>query len=68
MSGSIPAPAVFSGQSDAPKEIVVLRHRWWGDAFGTRRVAERTSRRRDFTFVREVSSQFPPYITYNFLL
>jgi hypothetical protein len=27
MSGSIPAPDMFSGQSDAPKEIVVLRHR-----------------------------------------
>ena len=26
MSGSIPAPAMFSGQSDAPKEIVVLLH------------------------------------------
>jgi hypothetical protein len=27
MSGSIPAPAMFSGQSDALKEIVVLLHR-----------------------------------------
>jgi hypothetical protein len=27
MSGSITAPAMFSGQSDAPKEIVVLLHR-----------------------------------------
>ena len=27
MSGSMPAPAMFSGQSDAPKEIVVFRHR-----------------------------------------
>jgi hypothetical protein len=27
MSGSIPSPAIFSGQSDAPKEIVVLLHR-----------------------------------------
>jgi hypothetical protein len=27
MSGSIPAPAMLSGQSDAPKEIVVLLHR-----------------------------------------
>jgi hypothetical protein len=27
MSGSILAPAMLSGQSDAPKEIVVLLHR-----------------------------------------
>jgi hypothetical protein len=27
MSGSTPAPAMFLGQSDAPKEIVVLLHR-----------------------------------------
>jgi hypothetical protein len=27
MSGSMPSLAMFSGQSDAPKEIVVLRHR-----------------------------------------
>jgi hypothetical protein len=27
MSGSMPAPAMFLGQLDAPKEIVVLRHR-----------------------------------------
>jgi hypothetical protein len=27
MSGSIPAPAMLSGQSDAPKEMVVLLHR-----------------------------------------
>jgi hypothetical protein len=27
MSGSMPASAMFSGQSDAPKEIVVLCHR-----------------------------------------
>jgi hypothetical protein len=26
MSRSMPAPAMFSGQSDAPKEIVVLLH------------------------------------------
>jgi hypothetical protein len=67
MSGSMPAPVMFSGQSDAPKDIVVLRHRWCGAAFGTPGVADRTSQRRDFTFLREVSSQLPPYITYNFL-
>jgi hypothetical protein len=27
MSGSIPAPAMLSGQLDAPKEMVVLLHR-----------------------------------------
>jgi hypothetical protein len=26
MSGSMPAPTMFSGQSDASKEIVVLHH------------------------------------------
>jgi hypothetical protein len=67
MSSSMLAPAMFSGQSDAPKEIVVLHHRWCGAAFGTHGVTDRTSRRRDFTFLREVSSQLPPYITYNFL-
>ena len=56
MSGSMPAPAMFSGQSDAPKEIVVLRHYWCGAAFGTPGVTNRTSRRRDFTFLQEVSS------------
>jgi hypothetical protein len=55
-SDSIPALAMFSGQSDAPKEMVVLFHRWCGAAFGTPRVADRTSRRRDLTFLREVSS------------
>jgi hypothetical protein len=35
MSGSMPAPAMFSGQSDAPKEIVVLRHHRCGASFGT---------------------------------
>jgi hypothetical protein len=58
---------MFSGQSNAPKEIVVLRHRWCGAVVGTPGVADRTSRRRDFTFLREVTSQLPPYITYNFL-
>jgi hypothetical protein len=56
MSGSMPTPAMFSGQSDALKEIVVLCHRWCGAALETHRVADRTSRRRDFTFLREVSS------------
>jgi hypothetical protein len=59
---------MFSGQSYAPKEIVVLRHCWCGAAFGTPGVADRTSRRRDFMFLWEVSSQLPPYITYSFLL
>jgi hypothetical protein len=56
MSGSMPAPVMFSGKSDAPKEIVVLHHRLCGAAFGTPRVADRTLRRRDFTFLQEVSS------------
>jgi hypothetical protein len=56
MSDSIPAPAMLSGQSDAPKEMVVFLHRWCGAAFGTLGVAERTSRRRDLTFLWEVSS------------
>jgi hypothetical protein len=47
---------MFSGQSDAPKEIVVLCHRWCGAAFETLGVTDRTSRRRDFTFLQEVSS------------
>jgi hypothetical protein len=67
MSGSILALAVLSRQSDAPKEMVVLLHRWCGAAFGTPGTAERTSQRRDLTFLREVSSQLPPYMTYNFL-
>jgi hypothetical protein len=56
MSGSMPAPTMFSGQLDASKEIVVLHHRWCGAALGTPGVADRTSRRRDFTFLQEVSS------------
>jgi hypothetical protein len=60
-------PAMLSGQSGAPKEMVVLLHRWWGAAFGTPGVTDRTSRRKDLTFLREVSSQLPPYMTYNFL-
>jgi hypothetical protein len=67
MSGSMPAPAMFSGQSDAPKVIVVLHHRWCGAALRTPGVTDRTSRRRDFTFLRKVSSQLPSYIAYNFL-
>ena len=35
MSGSIPTPAMFLGQSDALKEIVVLRHHRCGASFGT---------------------------------
>jgi hypothetical protein len=67
MSGSTPTPAMFSGQSDAPKEIVVLRHCWCGAAIGTPGVADNTSPHRDFTFLQEVSSQLLPYITYSFL-
>jgi hypothetical protein len=67
MSGSMLAPAMFPGQLDTPKEIVVLHHRCYGVAFGTPGVADRTSRRRDFTFLRQVSSQLPSYITYSFL-
>jgi hypothetical protein len=37
MSGSTPAPAMLSGQSDAPKEMVVLLHHWCGAALGTPR-------------------------------
>jgi hypothetical protein len=67
MSGNIPAPVMLSGQSDAPKEMVVHLHRWCGAAFGTPRVADRTSRRRDLRFLREVSSQLSSYMTYSFL-
>jgi hypothetical protein len=67
MSGSIPTPAILLRQSDAPKEMVVLLHRWCGAAFGTPGVADRTSRRRDLTFLWEVSSQLPPYMMYSFL-
>ena len=61
------APAMFYGQSDGPKEMVVFLHLWCGAAFGTPGFAERTSRRRVFTSRRETSSQLPPYIKYNFL-
>jgi hypothetical protein len=37
-SGSTPAPAMFSRQSNGPKEMVVLLHRWWGAAFGAPRL------------------------------
>jgi hypothetical protein len=47
MSGSMPAPAMLLGQSGAPKEMMVLLHRWWGAAFGTPGVTDRASRRRD---------------------
>jgi hypothetical protein len=67
MSGSTPAPAMLSGQSDAPKEMVVPLHRWCGAVLGTPGTAERTSRHRDLTLLREMSSQLPPYITYSFL-
>src|SRR6185437_7642 len=65
--GSTPAQAIFSGQSDGPKEMVVFIHLWCAAAFGTPGFAERTSRRRVFTSRRETSSQLPPYITYSFL-
>jgi hypothetical protein len=45
----------------------VLLHRWCGADLGTPGTAESTSRRRDLTLLREVSSQLPPYITYSFL-
>jgi hypothetical protein len=66
-SGSTPAPAMFSGQSDDPKEMVMFFHRWWGAAFGIAGFTERTSRRRVLTSHRETSSELPPYMTYNFL-
>ena len=44
MIGKTPAPAMFSGQSDGPKEMVVLLHLSCGAAFGTPGFAERTSR------------------------
>jgi hypothetical protein len=56
MSGSTSASAMLSGQSGALKEMVVLLHRWWGVAFGTPGVTDRTSRRKDLTFLREISS------------
>jgi hypothetical protein len=34
MSGNMPTPAMLSGQSGAPKEMVVLLHRWWGQPSG----------------------------------
>jgi hypothetical protein len=67
MSGSTPAPAMMSGQSDALKEMVVPLHRWCGAVLGIPGTVERTSRRRDLTLLREMSSQLPPYITYSFL-
>ena len=60
--GSTPAPAMFSEQSDGPKEMVVFLHLWCGAAFGTLGFAERV-----FTSRLETSSQLPPYITYGFL-
>src|SRR6185436_1434460 len=65
--GSTPAPAIFSGQSDGPKEMMVFIHLWCGVTFGTPGFTERTSRRRVFTSRRETTSQLPPYITYSFL-
>jgi hypothetical protein len=67
MSGSTPAPAMLSGQSNASKEMVVPLHRWCGAALGTPGTAERTSHHRDLTLLREMSSQLPPYIMYSFL-
>jgi hypothetical protein len=63
----MPAPVMLSGQSIAPKEMVVLLHRWCGAALGTPGTADRTSHRRVLTLLREMSSQLPPYMTYNFL-
>jgi hypothetical protein len=62
MSGSTPTPAMLSGQSDGLKEMVVPLHRWCGAVLGTPGTAERTSRLRDLTLLREMSSQLPPYI------
>jgi hypothetical protein len=61
-SGSTPAPAMFFGQSDGPKEMVVFFHRWCVAGF-----TERTSRQRVLTSRREMSSELPPYMTYSFL-
>jgi hypothetical protein len=66
-SGSTPAPIMFSGQSDGPKEMVVLLHCWWGATFGAPGFTERTSRRRVLMSLRETSSELPPYMTYSFL-
>jgi hypothetical protein len=66
-SGSTPAPAMFSGQSDGPKEMAVFFHRWCGAAFGVAGFTERTSRRRVLTSRWETSSELPPYMTYSFL-
>jgi hypothetical protein len=44
---------MFSGQSDGPKEMVVLFHRWWGAAFGVPGFIERTSRRRFYVPPRD---------------
>jgi hypothetical protein len=66
-SGNTPAPAMFSGQSDGPKEMVVFLHRWWGAAFGIPGFTERTSRRRVLMSRRETSSELPPYMMYSFL-
>ena len=65
--GSTPALAMFSGQSDGPKEMVVFLYLWCGAAFGASSFTERTSRQRVFTSRQETSSQLPPYITYSFL-
>jgi hypothetical protein len=67
ISSSTPAPTMFSGQSDGPKEMVVLFHRWWGAAFGVPGFTERTSRRRVLTSRWETSPELPPYMTYSFL-
>jgi hypothetical protein len=40
-SSSTPAPAMLSGQSDGPKEMVVLFHFWWGAALGVPGFTER---------------------------
>jgi hypothetical protein len=66
-SGSTAAPAMFSGQSDGPKEMVVFFHRWWGATFGVPGFTESTSRRRVLMSRRETSSELPLYMTYSFL-
>jgi hypothetical protein len=62
-----PVATMFSGQSDGPKEMVVLFHHWWGAAFGVPGFTESTSRRRVLMSRWETSSELPPYMTYSLL-
>jgi hypothetical protein len=58
---------MFSRQSDGPKKMVVLFHRWWDAAFGVPGFTEKTSRQRVLTSHQETSSELLPYMMYNFL-